>query len=622
MEVPPGWRDDDLIELYTFSQRIVEEGPVLYFAGASGHEPLFHTLRAPLIALAGINQASARWLSATAGTLVVVLTWAVGRRIVGLRAAPVAASMVAVSFWSLMYSRLAIRHVGTLPWALLAIYWSWRLLRGRTSPRMAVAGIAIGASGAVLTYYAGRLVPVMLALTYPVIESRRQRWRPYVVAIALGVALALPMFWSAARITGADARVSELAVPIHALLEGDSRPLIQTAWTTLGMAHAKGDPEWLYNRSERPVFGPGGAALFYVGLAVTLWRWRHPQSRLLLLWLAVGISPAFVSLPPSSYGHTILALPAVYLILASLQERIRALLRPRVAWLGVLAAIAIVAVVAVRDIPAYFVEWTRASMVGFLYRADYRNLADYLDRRSDIKDLVVGSMLFGPWDKVSVRTDLRRQDVRVRWANPERALVFASGEPTLTFVQDEGQRAPAIQALLEGSRLAPAPVGLQGYQVEPAPAPVTAVRATVDGTPLQQITFSNALTLQAVHLLSQIDAEAPMAVATWWRVDRPLPMPLEVLIPYPPEPGEYSGPRLSVFAHLSDTSGLLGIDDGLWVDPYTVFPGDVIMQIHVFAVSWTDNAPLELTLGLYDPLTGERWLTATGSDSVSVILVP
>ncbi len=69
MDVPPGWRDDDLIEVYTFSQRILETGPVLYFAGASGHEPLYHTLRAPIIAFAGINQASARWLSAVASTL-------------------------------------------------------------------------------------------------------------------------------------------------------------------------------------------------------------------------------------------------------------------------------------------------------------------------------------------------------------------------------------------------------------------------------------------------------------------------------------------------------------------------------------------------------------------------
>ncbi len=303
MQTPPGWRDDDLIELYTFSRRIVEEGPVLYFAGASGHEPLYHTLRAPLIAFAGINQASARMMSASAGTLVVVLTWALARRMFAGSRRPspsqyralstpsaarvpgtwrqtptlalTAGALVSVSFWSLMYSRVAIRHIGVLPWTLVALYWGWRLLRDATPPRGAVAGIAVGTAGALLTYYAGRLTPVLLVAAYPLLAPRRRRWRRYVAALAIGVALSLPMFWTAAHIPGGNARVGELAVPIHALRQGDPLPLLRTAWTTLGMFHAQGDPEWLYNVSARPVFGPAGAALFALSVALCLARWRH-----------------------------------------------------------------------------------------------------------------------------------------------------------------------------------------------------------------------------------------------------------------------------------------------------------------------------------------------------------
>ncbi len=219
MDVPPGWRDDDLIEVYTFSQRILETGPVLYFAGASGHEPLYHTLRAPIIAFAGINQASARWLSAVAGTLTTILTWTVGRRVIGRHAGLVGAGLVAISFWSLMYSRVAIRHIGMLPWALVAVYWGWRMLRGADShTRRSLVGIAIGVGGAVLTYYAGRLIPV---------AARPDGSR---CSASVGVAGAptspqSPLAWrwpclcspQPHRRPGLNARVGELAIPIHAL---------------------------------------------------------------------------------------------------------------------------------------------------------------------------------------------------------------------------------------------------------------------------------------------------------------------------------------------------------------------------------------------------------------------
>ncbi|NBD36116.1 MAG: phospholipid carrier-dependent glycosyltransferase, partial [Chloroflexi bacterium] len=154
MEAPPGWRDDDLIELYTFSQRVLESGPQLYFAGASGHEPLYHTLRAPLLAIAGLNQASARWMAATFGALSVLLTWAIGRRMFTRATGLLAGALVAVSFWALMYSRVAVRHIGALPWMLCALYWGWRLLQDERPPaRQGTAGLALGTAGALLTYY-------------------------------------------------------------------------------------------------------------------------------------------------------------------------------------------------------------------------------------------------------------------------------------------------------------------------------------------------------------------------------------------------------------------------------------------------------------------------------------
>jgi hypothetical protein len=633
-EAPPGWRDDDLIEVYTFSHRILEEGLVLYFPGASGHEPLFHTLRAPILAVGGINQATARWPSAVAGTLAVLLTWAIGRQVFDRRVGLLAAALVAVSFWGLMYSRVAIRHMGALPWMLLALYWGWRQLRDPAPPWAAIAGLAVGTAGALLTYYAGRLMPVLLVTAWPLAAPRRRRWQRYLIGIGLGLVLAAPMFWASARIPGADARVSELALPIHALLEGDPMPMLQTSWTTLGMFHARGDPEWLYNLSERPVFSPAGAAFFYGGVLLCSAQWRDPRARFLLLWLAAGLSPALISLPPSSYGHTILALPAVYLILASVVTTLAHPGPAKEAWRVGLTALLFVLLVAARDVPDYFVKWSRASMVSFLYRADYRAVARYLQLHPEIEDLAVGSLLFGPWDKVALATDLRCRPeldpsrctssrLQPRWVDPHRALAFAGGGTTPVYLQRVGEREAEVEALLAASTPIEAPAGMEGFLVTPPAPPGDAVRTTATGQLLVSAPFRGALSLEAVARL----AGEPARIATWWRVTGELRLPMEELIPNPPPPGVYDGPRLKVFAHLTIFNPASGetevlFDDGLWVDPYTLVPGDTIWQIHRFEGAAQTPASAEVVLGLYDPLTGDRWTTLDGADQLRITLMP
>jgi len=640
MEVPAGWRDDDLIELYTFSGRVAEEGPVLYFAGASGHEPLYHTLRAPLVALGGINQASARVMSAGAGTLAVLLTWAVGRRMLGRLPALLAGTTVALSFWGLMYSRFAVRHMGAVPWMLLAIYWGWRALRDPTPSRRALvgmaAGIAVGTAGSLLTYYAGRVMPALLVALYPLAAPRRRRWQTYFTGLAIGLLVTAPMFWAATHIPGGDARVGEVAVPLRALKGGDIRPLLQTAWTTLGMAHARGDPEWLYNTSERPVFGPLGAALFYLTLALNLLRRRRPEARALLLWLAAGIGPALISLPPSSYGHAILALPAVYLLLAS---PVAALLDragitggdkvtgTRALAAGIALSLAITGIVAVRDLPDYFVDWAEHAMVRFLYRADYRALAETMCADADVADVAdvaVGSLLFGPWDKVAVQTDCPRESLHARWLNPSRALVFAGGTATPLYLQDEGSRHPEIERLLAESLSIAAPRGMQGYSVEPPAPSAHSNSSDVDGVPAGDQPFGDALALIAVEVLSPADAAARnVRIAAWWRVEAVLPLPEEELLPHPSAPGVYNGPRLKVFAHLWDGESLVAIDDGLWVDPYSLEPGDIILQYHRFDLAdAAGDDELTLEVGLYDPKTEIRWTTPAGRDHLVLPLAP
>jgi hypothetical protein len=385
---------------------------------------------------------------------------------------------------------------------------------------------------------------------------------------------------------------------------------------TLGMFHAGGDPEWLYNISGRPVFGLLGGALLWSGVALCIRRWRQPRYFLLLPWLGLGLSPAFISTPPASLSHTIFAQPVTYILPAlALVEFCRWLqLRGAAPLAYALLAVTFVSANAIRDLRDYFVVWPERGMVRLLYRADHREAANYLDAHPEIDDIGIGSALMGPWDRIALEVDTEREGVATRLFNPERALVWAAGNgssPTAAvLIPSWPDPAPPIEDVLEkgtveggecGSGAVPTEAPhLTLYMVSPVFQELTAPQCAISRT-----RFANGLVLAGACWLD-LDSLAPGREAillTTWHVAAPLDLPPIPVVAQPPPPKTYSGPRLAVFAHLSDVDGrMLASDDGLWVDPLTLQPGDRFVQIHRFLVP--DGAaagPYTLQLGLYDP---------------------
>jgi hypothetical protein len=74
------------------------------------------------------------------------------------------------------------------------------------------------------------------------------------LAVPLGVAIVQGRSARAIEGVGADGRVTELVRPLRALQDGNPRPMLASVVKTLGVFHASGDPEWLYNIAGRPVF--------------------------------------------------------------------------------------------------------------------------------------------------------------------------------------------------------------------------------------------------------------------------------------------------------------------------------------------------------------------------------
>ncbi len=619
-DVPPGWRDDELIEALVIAGKVLDGQLALFYPDASGHEALYHVLHAGFMAAFGANALGIRLLSAICGTLTVALTYRLGRRLFGPRVGTVAAAALAASFWSLIYSRIGLRHA-LLPVLTLAAFDAfWRGLYGRREgAASALTRAAVFTGLGFYVYFAGRGVPLILLAFAGAVwlfdRARwRARWRPLALMAGLIALLALPLAVTLAGQPEAEGRVAELAVPLTALRAGDLGPLWAHVRDTLGMFHATGDPEWLYNIPGRPVFGPIGAIAFWLGVvgsvgvaARGLWR-RHggaPPAAMaalfLLLWWLAAISPGFLSVPAASLGHTILAQPATYLLFALPVAWLARRRRPAAVGLALL----LVGVVAARDLPDYFATWPARGLVRFLHHADNRDVARFVAADPALADFAISGPLAGPWSRVALEIDLANatdRPIRPRWYNAERAIFLAlGGAPALAFHSER----PGDEAFPD--RYGP-PQGRAGaYRLSP-----------VEGDPSLGSTetcFANGLCADA----ATYDA-ATGRLALTWRVAAGPDLPAMPLISNPPPPGVYAGPRLLVFAQLVDAGGaFLAGDDGLWVDPVTLRPGDVFRQWHALALPPDDGAA-EVRFGLYDPLTGRRILTVEGQEVVGVAL--
>ncbi|MCC6188605.1 MAG: glycosyltransferase family 39 protein [Anaerolineales bacterium] len=617
--VPPGWRDDEVVETTVHAALAAQSLPgrlILFFPQAEGHEPLYHYLSAGWIALAGRSLFSVRLLSVFLSLLSLAALYRLARGLFDAPVALLALSALAVSFWALMYARLKLRHVSELAPMLLAFAYLWQALgrpwAGWRAPPAPTAGRGGWVRPALLaglwlglgfyTYFAARAVPVILAAfaLYLLAAHRpvfRARWPALALAGAVAGGLALPLAGAVAAAPGGAARLAVVGRPLLDLLSGDPRYALRNTFETLGMFAFTGDPEFLYNIPGRPVFGWGAALLFAGGVFLSLWRWRQPRYAFLLAWLVGGLAPAFVSTPSASLGHTIAAQPVVYifpaLALTALLRRAPAGRSRRVA--GSVAALYL-AVTAARDLPDYFLRWPALPEVRFLYRADLHAAGPALRALPAGADLALASLALHPADALALKLETPGLDLQPRTFSPARAWLFPAREARVLLRASAGA-SPFAPAALDG-----APFALRSTRLAVGAEPAVALEAA----------FSNGWAFQGYTL--DAASAGGLVLLTYWRAAAryapPAPRPVEVLsgTPLP----------LKFFAHLlaPDGAWLVG-DDRLDLDPATLRPGDTFIQRFEFAVpSPLPAGAYTVQIGLYDPLTGARLPLDGGGDSL------
>jgi len=617
---PPGWRDDELIEI-EMDSRIEQGWRPLYIREAEGHEPLYHYLHAGTLWLFGHNLYGYRWLPAATGTLSTALLIALTRRLFGFRAAVLTGVLYSVGFWPVMYSRFGVRHIGMQPFILLALFalahllnTQYRLPKSRSSSWYWVLGIAMGLG--LYVYYAAWVMPALtMALGgYLFVFDRprfKRTWRALMLALVIAAAIFFPLGWDLThgpQVT----RIQVTGAPLRALLSGDLRPAFDTTLGTLGMFTFAGDPEWLYNYSGLPVFDWITGAAFYLGVVLCVMRMRDARYGLAFLWLIVGLSPAFISIPAASYSHTFAAQGAVYLMpalaLAELSNTNYLIPNTKLKLcIGYWVFILLIAWNVNRTREFYFARWAAHPLVRLQYHADTRELARWLDQRQDSDIAISTSTHQLALDALALSFDLKRQDVEARWFDAAWALVlprgggqrilipnFLPGLHPLLEASDITTRADASLSVGERYRDAALRILQPDFSLYQDAAPIGSHGQSPGDAPR----FGDRLTLITYTLPIMPAPGRDGWLLTTWRVDGPL------------------NDSLKLFVHLLDADGrAIGGDDRFDVLASSLRPGDVFIQVSRVPRPTEPGsgscAPCRIEIGWYDPRTNERLRTMT-----------
>ena len=336
---PPGLEHDEVAH-WLINRDILAGEHAIYFSDAYGHEALYHYAQAYFGAAVGDHALALRLPSAYLGVLLVAVSYALGRRMFGVRMGLISAAFLAVLFWPVFYSRLALRAI-SLPVLSGLSAWAWWRAFGpirdceyrmpneeASAPStplhhslaplharwLVLSGVLAGLS--LHTYMAARAVPIFYALFtiylalfhHQTFRVNRRGIAAFWLALA---AVALPLVAYLLLNPGAEVRIAEVDAPLRALLAGDPRPVLENAVKIAGGFAVRGDPLWRQGIAGRPIFDPVLGLLFYAGVALCLWRWREQRHAFLLLWLLASVVPSLVTIDAPSTIRMINLLPVL-----------------------------------------------------------------------------------------------------------------------------------------------------------------------------------------------------------------------------------------------------------------------------------------------------------------------
>ena len=583
---PPGLEHDEVAH-WLINEQILAGNHVVYFTDAYGHEAGYHYFQTVFQILLGDNAFALRLPSVVLGLLGIAVTFALVRRLWGKDVALIAAAYLAILFFPIFYSRLALRAIA-LPvvsglsawfwwkgWLLAASRWPLAVSKKPAASRQppaanlsvsqsllpfALSGLFTGLS--LYTYLAARAMPIFYALFIGYLAlfhwaEFKQRWKGVVVFGVVALIAAAPLFLYLLNNPEAEVRVSEVDAPLRALLAGDFRPVLTNGWAIARSFFGPGDPLWRQNVAFRAVFEPLSALLFYAGVGLSVWRWRDSRYAFLLLWLSTAIIPSLLTIDAPSFIRMINILPILGVFPAlvmhssiklSTEKAELSTDRVHIAYrMGLLLLF-----VANVGWTAWdtFITWPQNEPeVAFVWQKALTDGAYFLDNNPAITSAAIAGWTPESMDAPTMELTLQRQDIGLRYFNPTRTLIIPSGMPAEIVRPTILPLAPELEAqLLNWGVLPVAAASFTHYPLSQQPIPHPPIpNDTLFGGEFRFLGLS-ALSTQYSALISY-----------WQVVQTPT-----------------SARR--VFAHvLAEEGEMVAQDDGLDAAAASLQPGDLIL---------------------------------------------
>lgn len=580
-DFPPGLSQDEVLNA-DIASFIIDGYRAIFFREGYGHEPLYHYLAAPFQLLLGDNFLSIRLPAAFLGLLLIALTMRWSKRAFDRTTAITTGLLLAVSWQAVIFSRIGIRPI-LEPVLLLLMAWFW-------PRRPYLAGLFLGLT---LYSYTGARVLFLLPLLwmgYWLINRRATpSWQAGAKVLTTAVFVSLPLFITLQLDPSLQERVGQLSAPIDALKTGDPSLILRTAWATAGVFSFTGDPRWTYAVQGQPLFEWITAVFFYIGLALSLWRWRQPAHAFALIWLAVGMLPSAITPQAPSFIRLIGAMPIIFLLPGTAVSFIR---QHKGRWVAAGVMLLLLAINGGRTVQNANL-WRNNNEVRLEhYQSALFDVAQHWQSQPET-ELIVADGFFEPIDAASLRRDAGG-NLQARWvqfgAGAAGAMVYPNGEKAQLAVPEY---APMPERLRQQAQIAETPL----YRSENYPSfAIYALPHTLPPPPQpMNTTFNNAITLIGYEI---VDGD-PLELFTYWRVDGTLPA------------------DLSIFVHLLQADGnIVTQHDGLDTAAELLQNGDLVLQRHVLPFTAENRSEMRVRLGLYERENDRRLPTEDGSDAI------
>ncbi len=262
--------------------------------------PRFHALSKAIgLQLFGVNLLGLRITSAALGLAGVGLLFLVTHRLWSADLALLAAALLAGQRFYVHLSRAGYIYIDTPVLSLVVLWLFLRAWQERRTGAAILCGVALGVG--IQTYYASRLVPILLALTWLIwlASTPRRAWRdqlwPFALIALTALAVAAPMFgfsahdwgdfWRRTRDTSIFAAAARRHVAAGYGTSDFAIILVKQLQAAVSLFNRTGDTSVQYGL-RGALLEPVSAALFIAGFGIALARLRERRAGVVVLWLA------------------------------------------------------------------------------------------------------------------------------------------------------------------------------------------------------------------------------------------------------------------------------------------------------------------------------------------------